>query len=257
MEENEVVIITGAGSGIGQATAQLFAERGYKVVANDLTTESLAWVKDSPLKANFAVVEGDVSRGDVNASLVEVAVTQFGRLTASILNAGVTGTLPWDNPDAIERFERIMAINVTGVAHGIKCASQVMKKQGHGVILATASTSGLRGDPGSYAYNASKAAVINLVKAAAVDLGVYGIRVNAVAPGPVVTGLTKRLDDAPEVKEAVAKRIPLRRWGQPRELAEAFYFMASPAASFITGTTLMCDGGISAHAAHFGLRDKD
>jgi meso-butanediol dehydrogenase/(S,S)-butanediol dehydrogenase/diacetyl reductase len=122
--------------------------------------------------------------------------------------------------------------------------------------LATASTSGLRGDPGNYAYNASKAAVFNLVRAAAVDLGVYGIRVNGVAPGPVETGITERLKGLPGAMDEMAKRIPLRRWGQPHELAEAFFFLASPAASFITGTTLMVDGGHSAHAAHFDLRDK-
>ena len=112
------------------------------------------------------------------------------------------------------------------------------------------------GDPGNYAYNASKAAVFNLVRAAAVDLGVYGIRVNGVAPGPVETGITERLKGLPGAMEEMAKRIPLRRWGQPHELAEAFFFLASPAASFITGTTLMVDGGHSAHAAHFDLRDK-
>lgn len=256
MDQSEVAIITGAGSGIGQATAHLFAQRGYRVIANDMTLESLEWTKSAESPQNFVCVAGDVSQGDTNSALVAAAINNFGRLDVSILNAGVTGTLPWDDPDAMSKFERILAINVIGVARGIQCASPVMKEQGSGVILATASTSGLRGDPGNYAYNASKAAVFNLVRAAAVDLGVYGIRVNGVAPGPVETGLTERLKVIPGAKEAVAKRIPLRRWGRPTELAEAFYFMASPAASFITGTTLMVDGGHSAHAAHFELRDK-
>lgn len=251
-----VAIVTGAGSGIGQATAELFAQRGYSVVANDMTLESLNWTKSTQSPESFVCVAGDVSQADTNTALVAAAIDNFGRLDVSILNAGVTGTLPWEDPDAIAKFERILAINVTGVARGIQCASAVMKAQGSGAILATASTSGLRGDPGNYAYNASKAAVFNLVRAAAVDLGVYGIRVNGVAPGPVETGLTERLKAVPGAMDAMAKRIPLRRWGRPIELAEAFYFLASPAASFITGTTLMVDGGHSAHAAHFELRDK-
>lgn len=256
MDHSEVAIVTGAGSGIGQATAELFASRGYHVVVNDMSLESLKWTSATSTPERFVAVVGDVSEGETNSALVAAAINNFGRLDVSILNAGVTGTLPWDDPDAIEKFERILAINVLGVARGIQCASAVMKKQGSGVILATASTSGLRGDPGNYAYNASKAAVFNLVRAAAVDLGVYGVRVNGVAPGPVETGLTERLKALPGAMEAVAKRIPLRRWGQPSELAEAFYFLASPGASFITGTTLMVDGGHSAHAAHFELRDK-
>ena len=256
MSRSEVAIVTGAGSGIGRATAELFASRGYRVVVNDLSPESLKWVDASPDARSFLALPGDVSAADHNAALVEAAVKHFGGLSVSVLNAGMVGTLPWEDPGAVEKFERIMAVNVTGVVHGIRHAAEVMKKNASGVILATASTSGLRGDPGNYAYNASKAAVFNLVRAAAVDLGVYGIRVNGVAPGPVETGITERLKGLPGAMEEMAKRIPLRRWGQPHELAEAFFFLASPAASFITGTTLMVDGGHSAHAAHFDLRDK-
>lgn len=256
MSGREVAIVTGAGSGIGRATAELFASRGYQVVVNDISNDSLKWVGASPDAQSFLALSGDVSEGDHNAALVEAAMAHFGGLSVSVLNAGMVGTLPWEDPAAVEKFERIMAVNVTGVVHGIRHAAEVMKKAGSGVILATASTSGLRGDPGNYAYNASKAAVFNLVRAAAVDLGIYGIRVNGVAPGPVETGITERLKAVPGAKEEMAKRIPLRRWGQPSELAEAFYFLASPAASFITGTTLMVDGGHSAHAAHFDLRDR-
>ncbi len=257
MSRSEVAIVTGAGSGIGRATAELFASRGYQVVVNDLSSESLHWVNTAPNAKSFLALAGDVSSADHNAALVDAAVSHFGGLSVSVLNAGMVGTLPWDDDGAVEKFERIMAVNVTGVMLGIRYAAAVMKKAGSGAILATASTSGLRGDPGNYAYNASKAAVFNLVRAAAVDLGVYGIRVNGVAPGPVETGITERLKNLPGAMDEMAKRIPLRRWGQPNELAEAFYFLASPAASFITGTTLMVDGGHSAHAAHFNLRDKE
>jgi NAD(P)-dependent dehydrogenase (short-subunit alcohol dehydrogenase family) len=229
MDHSEVALVTGAGSGIGRATAEIFVERGYRVVGLDLTEDSMSWMKDHPRSGSLVALAGDV---------------------------GIANGLHWDDPAAMERFERVMAVNVTGVVHGINQASKVMVPRKKGAILVTASTSGLRGDPGNFAYNASKAAVINIVRAAACDFGAHNVRVNAVAPGPVETGITAGLNAVPEMKEAMARRIPLRRWGQPRELAEAFYFLASPAASFITGATLMCDGGHSAHAAHFDLDRK-
>lgn len=256
MDHSEVALVTGAASGIGRATAEIFAERGYRVVGVDLTEDSMAWMKDHPQAGSFLALGGDVSTEETNAVAVATAVEAFGRLDVSVLNAGIANGLHWDDPAAMERFERIMAVNVTGVVHGINQAAKVMVPRKQGAILVTASTSGLRGDPGNFAYNASKAAVINIVRAAACDFGSHNVRVNAVAPGPVETGITAGLNAVPEVKDAMARRIPLRRWGQPRELAEAFYFLASPAASFITGTTLMCDGGISAHAAHFDLDRK-
>jgi NAD(P)-dependent dehydrogenase (short-subunit alcohol dehydrogenase family) len=256
MDHSEVALVTGAGSGIGRATAELFVERGYKVVGLDLAEDSMSWMKQHPRAEALVALAGDVSTEEANVAAVVTAIEAFGQLDVSILNAGIANGLHWDDPAAMERFERVMAVNVTGVVHGINQASKVMIPRKKGAILVTASTSGLRGDPGNFAYNASKAAVINIVRAAACDFGVHQVRVNAVAPGPVETGITAGLNSVPEVKEAMARRIPLRRWGQPRELAEAFYFLASPAASFITGTTLMCDGGISAHAAHFDLDRK-
>jgi meso-butanediol dehydrogenase / (S,S)-butanediol dehydrogenase / diacetyl reductase len=256
MDQSEVAIVTGAGSGIGRATAELFVDRGYKVVGLDLTDDSLSWMRTHPHTDRLIALSGDVAEESTNRAAVETAVEAFGRLDVTVLNAGIANGLHWDDPAAMERFERIMAVNVTGVVHGINQAAKVMVPQKKGSILVTASTSGLRGDPGNFAYNASKAAVINIVRAAACDFGSHNVRVNAVAPGPVETGITAGLSAMPELKEAMARRIPLRRWGQPSELAEAFYFLASPAASFITGTTLMCDGGHSAHAAHFELDRK-
>ena len=253
MKPSEVAIVTGAGSGIGKATAKLFADRGYGVVVVDLTGASLEWIKNEADPSRYVAVAGSVTEVGVNREAVEAALDAFGRLDVSILNAGVTGSKPWNDDGAIDALRQILDINVVGVAIGIDEASRVMKKQGHGVILPTCSTSGLRGDPGNWAYNASKAAVINLVRAAALDLGPFGIRVNGVAPGPTETGLTVRLNELPELKQAMVNRIPLGRWGRPADLAAAFYFLASPAASFITGDTLFCDGGISANAGHFAL----
>jgi len=256
MNPSEVAIVTGAGSGIGKATAKLFADRGYRVVVVDLTAESLRWTESENEPSRYASVAGSVTDVAVNRAAVDVALERFGRLDVSILNAGVTGSKPWNEPGAIDALRQILDINVVGVAIGIDEAARVMKEQGHGVILPTCSTSGLRGDPGNWAYNASKAAVINLVRAAALDLGPFGIRVNGVAPGPTETGLTVRLNELPELKQAMVNRIPLGRWGKPEDLAEAFYFLASPAAAFITGDTLFCDGGISANAGHFALPER-
>ena len=195
---------------------------------------------------------GDVSQAEANAAMVELALERFGRLDVAILNAGVVGSPPIEADGAIERLDTVLGVNVRGVVLGIRHSAPAMRAAGGGAIVATASTSGLRADPGSWAYNASKAAVINLVRAAAMDYALDGIRINAVAPGPTDTGMTRPLvgrDD--NLWETIKSRVPMQRFGTSRELAEAFWFLASPAASFITGETLVVDGGLSANAGHF------
>jgi NAD(P)-dependent dehydrogenase (short-subunit alcohol dehydrogenase family) len=244
-------LITGAGSGIGRATAELFLERGHSVVAVDLTSISLDWAAGHD---NVVAVVGDVSVDDTNRHAVAAALDAFGRLDVAVLNAGIAGGLGFEVDGALERLDQILAINVRGVASGIRHAAPAMRETSDsGAIVVTASTSGLGGDPRNWAYNASKAAVINLVRGAAMDYGSQGIRVNAVAPGPVETGMTARLTTMPDVMQAMARRIPMQRWGQASELAEAIWFLASPAASFVHGVTLPVDGGLSANAGHFDL----
>jgi meso-butanediol dehydrogenase / (S,S)-butanediol dehydrogenase / diacetyl reductase len=245
-----VAIVTGAASGIGRATVELFVERGWSVVAVDWASDHLDWCRQSD---RIAVVIGDVSDEATNAAMVTTALGRFGRLDAAVLNAGIVGSPAIEAAGAIERLDDVLAVNVRGVVLGIRHAAPALRTTGGGAIVATASTAGFGGDPGNWAYNASKAAVINLVRAAAIDYATQGIRVNAVAPGPVETAMTARLVDLPEVHEAMARRIPLQRWGQPRELAEAIWFLASPAASFITGITVPVDGGLSASAGHYDL----
>jgi meso-butanediol dehydrogenase / (S,S)-butanediol dehydrogenase / diacetyl reductase len=245
-----VAVVTGAASGIGRATVELFVERDWSVVAVDWSRADLEWCAT---RDRIHAVVGDISREETNAEMVAAAVDHFGRLDVAVLNAGVTGSPAIEAAGAVERLDEMLAVNVRGVLLGIRCAAPALRAAGGGAIVATASTSGLRADPGRWAYNASKAAVVNLVRAAAIDYAMQNIRVNAVAPGPVETGMTARLRDLPEVHEAMARRIPLQRWGLPRELAEVIWFLASPAASFITGVTVPVDGGLSASAGHFEL----
>ena len=181
-------IVTGAASGIGRATAELFADRGYQVLAVDLPSDDLA--KVATLEGVVAL-PGDVATEETNQAMVASALRHFERLDAVILNAGVGGTLPLEADGAIERFDRIMAVNVRGVALGIRAAVPGLRASGGGAIVVTASADGLRASPSTWAYNASKAAVINLVRATALDYAVEGIRINAVAPGLTATAMTR------------------------------------------------------------------
>lgn len=254
MTVDRVAVVTGAASGIGRATAELFAERGFGVVAVDVDSRSLEWWSPAGSTTGSIIgLAGDIAAEETNAAMVAAAIERWGRLDVAVLNAGVAGTRPFEDDDAMERFDQVMAINVRGVALGIRHAAPAIRAAGGGAIIATASTSGLRGDPGRWAYNTSKAAVINLVRAAALDYATQGIRVNAVAPGPTESGLTRRLIDVAAASESMVRRVPMQRWGLAREIAEAMWFLASPAASFITGVTLPVDGGLSANAGHFDL----
>jgi meso-butanediol dehydrogenase / (S,S)-butanediol dehydrogenase / diacetyl reductase len=239
-----VAVVTGGASGIGRACVELFAGRGHNVVAVDLSDEKLSSVAEL---SGVVTLAGDVAEEATNAAMVELATSRFGRLDAVVLNAGIGGVGPIESAGAIERFDRVLAVNVRGVAWGIRAALPALRASGGGSITVTSSVSGLRGDPGTWGYNASKAALLNLVRATAVDFAAQGIRINALAPGLTVTELTARVRADPAFEAELLARVPMHRWADPAEQAEAVWFLASPAASYITGVTVPVDGGLSAN----------
>jgi len=243
-----VAIVTGAGAGIGQATARMLHERGHSVVAADVSAEALAWCTNTD---GVIPLVADVSTEDGNAAMVDAAVGAFGRLDVMVLNAGIARRTHWEADDAVDAYDRIMAVNARGVVLGIRHGAPRIAADGGGAIVVVASTSGVGGDPERFAYNASKAAAINLVRAAALDWAARGVRVNAMAPGPTMTGILQGGKVTPEHLLELTRNIPMQRMGRPEEQAEAICFLASPAASFITGAVLMCDGGVTANAGIF------
>jgi meso-butanediol dehydrogenase/(S,S)-butanediol dehydrogenase/diacetyl reductase len=236
-------IVTGAASGIGRAAVELFTQRGHGVVAVDTDADELAKLD---LLEGVSVMVGDVSDDAVNDQAVELARSRFGRLDVSVLNAGIGGAGPLDSPGALDRLERILAVNVRAVASGVRAALPVFRAAGGGNVVVTSSIAGLRGDPGTWAYNASKGAVINLVRALALDYAVENIRINSIAPGAALTGMTEGLFADPARVEQLNQKVPLQRWSTPAEQAEVIWFLASDAASFVTGVTVPVDGGLSA-----------
>jgi meso-butanediol dehydrogenase / (S,S)-butanediol dehydrogenase / diacetyl reductase len=248
-----VAIVTGAASGIGRATVERLVAAGTSVVAVDLDGGRFGWVTERGLEQSVEVVAGDVTSERTNAEAVMAALDRFGRLDGAALNAGISmsGDL-LDLP--MEEFDRTISVNVRAVALGIRAAVPSMRAAGAGSIVVTASTSGIGGDPNMWAYNTSKGAVINLVKATAIDLGPDGIRVNAVCPGPTHTGMTERLQRLPALHEQLRRTIPLQRWGQPEEIAAVIGFLLSADASFVNGAVIPVDGGVTASTGQFPPR---
>jgi len=245
-----VIWVTGAASGIGRATAEMLVEQGARVLATDIASDALAWAEGVD-EIETAVC--DVTDRSANEAAVATALNRFGKLTGAALNAGVTGSMPIDDPKGLDLLRLNLDVNVVGVIHGIRAALPALRASGGGAFTVTASTSGIGGDPGMWAYNAAKGAVINLVRSVAVELGHENIRINAVAPGPTETGMTQGLlGSGPNpISESIRQRVPLQRWGLASEQAAAHSFLLSSEASFITGAILPVDGGITANTGQF------
>jgi meso-butanediol dehydrogenase/(S,S)-butanediol dehydrogenase/diacetyl reductase len=240
---NPISIVTGAASGIGLATVRLLAARGGRVVAVDLTPASLTAFDPFPEVVTHA---GDVTDESVNTAAVELAERTWGRLDVLVLNAGVRGSGPIETVD-MGVFDRSIDVNLRAVALGMRAGIPALRRSGGGSIVVTSSNTGLFGEENRWPYAAAKAGAINLVRSVALDVGPDQIRVNAVCPGPTITGMTEHLiAGQPERFAALSHNVPLRRWATAEEIAEAIVWLASPSASFVTGVALPVDGGATA-----------
>jgi NAD(P)-dependent dehydrogenase (short-subunit alcohol dehydrogenase family) len=248
MWERRVAVVTGAASGIGRATAEQLLEAGASVVGVDLGDAGLAWLDG---RGRAAAVAGDVSTRACNDAMVACATSRFGGLDTLVLNAGVASFCPVEQI-APEHLEHVLAVNVRGVLLGLQAGLPALRQAEAPAVVVTSSISGIAGDPFMSAYCTSKAAVSNLVRAAAVELGREGIRINAVSPGATLTTMTKPLLSAQtEANDLFRRRIPLKRFADPSEIAAVITFLASPAASFVTGAIVPVDGGVTANVGQF------
>jgi len=247
--KDRVAIVTGAGSGIGAASALAFSAEGARVIVMDLDEAGAKRTVEQIEKAGGRAValQADVTSAADNAAAVERAVSLWSRLDVFFANAGVP---QWktDVEDVDEAvFDRIMAVNVKGVFLGAKYALRVMKHQKSGVFLATASTSAIRPRPGVQSYSASKGAVVTLVKSLALESAPFGVRVVAIAPVATETPMLATFMGKTAVDEEGMTRyratVPLGRLNTPDDLAKAAVFLASDDAAMITGTCIEVDGG--------------
>lgn len=242
----KVVVITGAASGIGAATAKRFADEGAKLTLGDINEAGLRARAESLLKAGHeaAWLLTDVARADEVERLVAAAIERFGRLDVMVNNAGI-GSFGHVTELTPEHWRRVMAVDLDAVFFGARAAIPHLAKT-RGCIVNTASISGLYGDYGLAAYNTAKAGVANLTRNLAIDHAPDGIRVNAVCPGGVETPMTARLAADESIMDEYRKLVPMARMGQPDEIAAAIAFLASDDASYITGHNLVVDGGVTA-----------
>ncbi len=243
----QVALVTGAGSGMGVATARAFAQAGASVMLTDRNEAALATATQQLVAAGHRAVSVvcDVSDEAQAARMVERTVATFGRLDMAYNNAGILGPMGDVTDETAAAFDEVNAINLRGVWTCMKHELLQMRRQGSGAIVNCSSLGGLVGLPGRAAYHASKHGVIGLTKSAALDYATKGIRVNAVCPGCIDTPMGDGIDPA-AMKEFLRDQ-PIGRMGRPEEVAAAVLWLCSPGASFVLGVALPVDGGFVAH----------
>jgi len=246
---NRVILVTGALTGIGRATALAFAKEGATVVAaGRRETEGKALEAElRALGARAAFIKADVRHEEDVRRLVDETVARFGRLDVAVNNAGTEGKPGPVTEQTPDSYAAMFDTNVLGTLLSLKHELRVMQPQGSGSIVNVSSTMGERGASNLSLYTASKHAVEGLTKSAALEAAASGVRVNAVAPGPVLTNLTRAALEHPVTGDLIRQfPVPLDRWGEPEEIAAAVWFLLSRDASWITGSVLFADGGTDA-----------
>jgi NAD(P)-dependent dehydrogenase (short-subunit alcohol dehydrogenase family) len=249
MLEGKIALITGAGSGIGRATALIFAREGARLVLGDVAeaggNETLDMIKKAGADGIF--VKSDVANEADVEKLVGSAVTRFGRLDCAFNNAGIGGAGKLTHEYSLAEWNRVISINLTGVWLCMRAEIAQMLEQKSGVIVNTSSIMGLTGAIRVPAYTAAKHGVAGLTKAAALEYARHGIRINAVCPAPIYTPLLmSAFDKRPDIEQRYARSEPMKRIGQPEEVGEAVAWLCSDRASYVTGLPMPVDGGYMA-----------
>tara|TARA_B110000503_G_scaffold129559_1_gene201910 strand:+ start:106 stop:894 length:789 start_codon:yes stop_codon:yes gene_type:complete len=253
--QGQVAAVTGAASGLGLATAEVLARAGARVVLLDIDARGLEAAREA-IESEGGLAETallDVSDRAATRAVIDDIAHRHGRLDAVVANAGVSAgpgyrtEMGQINAVQDQQWDRVLSINLTGVFVTLQAAAAHMKRQRSGRLVAVASVAGLKSEVMcGYAYTATKAAVVNLVRQASMELAPYNVMVNGIAPGPFRTHIANRRIHQPEVEAEFASMVPLGRIAQPEELKGLVLLLCSPASSFMTGTTIPIDGGIMA-----------